>query len=402
MKRILFVDDEVQILESIRDNLRKQRDRWEMVFVDSAKAALAELEKKPFDIVVSDMQMPVTDGATLLGQIREKYPRTVRLILSGQADRDAILRAIPVTHQFLSKPCEPTVLRETLERVCALQELVDDDAIRAMLGELRALPSLPRTYAELERAIGRADVSRSEIAAIVERDPPLAVKVLQLANSAFFGTPRQTSTVQDAIAYLGVDLLKSLALAADVFFSLEHAKAGRALADVLQERAVSVARLAKRLAPDPRLADLAFTTGLLHNLGMMLLALKVPERAKRIVSTAERTGKPWHVVETEEEGVPGYAALGAYLLGAWGLPLELVEAVAYQHFPSDAPQRCALEPLATIHVATTLVESLCAGSSDPLAGIDRTFAARAGVLEKLPYYLSIARDDALWARGAYA
>jgi len=401
MKRILFVDDEVQILESIRDNLRKLRGLWEMVFVDSAKAALAELEKKPFDIVVSDMQMPVTDGATLLGAIREKYPRTVRLILSGQADRDTILRAIPVTHQFLSKPCEPTVLRETLERVCTLLELVNDDAIRAMLGELRALPSLPQTYIELTDAIRRVGVSRSDIAAIVERDPPLAAKVLQLANSAFFGTPRQTSTVRDAIAYLGVDLLKSLALAADVFFSLEHAKTGRALADTLQQRAVSVARLAKRLAPDPKLADLAFTTGLLHNLGMMLLALKVPERAQRIVSTAAETGKPWHVVETVEGG-PGYAALGAYLLGAWGLPLELVEAVAYQHFPSDAPQRCALEPLATIHVAKTLVESICTGESDPLAGVDKGFAARAGILEKLPSYLSIARDDALCAEGARA
>jgi HD-like signal output (HDOD) protein len=401
MKRILFVDDEVQILESIRDNLRKQRDRWEMVFVDSAKAALLELAKGPFDIVVSDMQMPVTDGATLLGQVRERYPRTVRLILSGQADRDTILRAIPVTHQFLSKPCEPTVLRETLERVCALQALVDDDAIRAMLGELRALPSLPRTYTELANAIGRAGVSRSEIATVIERDPPLAAKVLQLANSAFFGTPRQTSTVQDAIAYLGVDLLKSLSLAADVFSSLEHAKAGRGLAETLQERAVSVARLAKRLSPDPKLADLAFTAGLLHNLGMMLLALKVPERAKRIISVAAETGKPWHVVEIEEGG-PGHAALGAYLLGAWGLPLELVEAVAYQHCPSSAPQRCPLELLATIHVATTLVESLCAGDRDPLARVDRALAARAGILEKLPYYLSIARDDALWTRGACA
>lgn len=399
MKRILFVDDEVQILESIQDNLRKLRDRWEMVFVDSAKAALAELEKQPFDIVVSDMQMPVTDGATLLGAIRERYPRTVRLILSGQADRDTILRAIPVTHQFLSKPCEPTLLRETLERVCALQELVDDHAIRALLGELRALPSLPRTYTELSNAIGRDGTSRADFAAIVERDPPLAAKVLQLANSAFFGTPRQTSTVQDAIAFLGVDLLKSLALAADVFFSIEHAKSGRALADVLQERAISVARLAKRLAPDPRLAERAFTAGLLHNLGMMLLVLKVPDRAKRIVSAAAETREPWHVIEIEQGG-PGYAALGAYLLGAWGLPLELVEAVLYQNSPSAAPQRCALEPLATIHVATTLVESICAGSTDPLARVDKAFAARAGILEKLPSYLSIAQDDALCARGA--
>jgi CheY-like chemotaxis protein len=95
MKRILFVDDEVQILESIRDNLRKQRGRWEMVFVDSAKAALTELEKMPFDIVVSDMQMPVTDGATLLSLIRERYRlprRRARRQLPGRYFGDSSLR----------------------------------------------------------------------------------------------------------------------------------------------------------------------------------------------------------------------------------------------------------------------------------------------------------------------
>jgi DNA-binding NtrC family response regulator len=144
MRRILFVDDELQILESLRDSLRKQRSCWEMMFVSSAQAALAELENRPFDIVVSDMQMPVTDGATLLAQIRDRYPRTLRLILSGEADEETILRALPIAHQFLSKPCDPVVLRQTLERLCALLGLEDDHAIRAMLGEPRVPPSFRR------------------------------------------------------------------------------------------------------------------------------------------------------------------------------------------------------------------------------------------------------------------
>lgn len=398
MKRILFVDDEVQVLEGLRDNLRKHRRQWAMVFVSSAQAALTEMEKEPFDIVVSDMQMPGTDGAALLGLVRERCPRTVRLILSGQANRDTILRAIPLAHQFLSKPCDPLVLRTTLERLCALQDLVDDDSIRSMVGELGALPSLPRTVAELGHAIECTDVSSQRIAEIVERDPPLAAKVLQLTNSAFFGLPTQTNTVEAAIKYLGVELLTALTQGAHAFVASDQAKNGAELADALQQRAISVARLAKRLAPDPKNAELAFTAGLLHNLGMMVLALQAPECAKRIVSASVGARKPWHVVEAEVTG-PGYALIGAYLLGIWGLPLELVEAVAYQHAPNAAPARCPLELMATIHVATTLVESMSLGADEPLAGVDVAFAARAGILEKLPTYLNIARQDLSSARG---
>src|SRR5262250_288397 len=104
-RRILFVDDDPQLLSGLGKALRKHRHRWTMVFADSGDAALAEIHRATFDVVVSDMRMPVMDGAELLAQIRDRDPSTIRMILSGFSERNAIVRAQPVAHQFFNKPC---------------------------------------------------------------------------------------------------------------------------------------------------------------------------------------------------------------------------------------------------------------------------------------------------------
>jgi len=114
--RVLFVDDEPAILSSLRNLLRRDRKRWDMAFATSGDAALAELAKAPFDVVVSDMRMPGMDGATLLSRIQAHHPGTVRIMLTGHADREAIMRALPALHELLSKPCEAEVLRGAIER----------------------------------------------------------------------------------------------------------------------------------------------------------------------------------------------------------------------------------------------------------------------------------------------
>ena len=102
-KRILFVDDEPAILAGLQNLLYKDRKRWQMVFALGGQLALDEIRKEPFDIVVSDMRMPGVDGATLLNTIKDECPSTVRIMLSGHADREAIVRALPALHQLLKK-----------------------------------------------------------------------------------------------------------------------------------------------------------------------------------------------------------------------------------------------------------------------------------------------------------
>ena len=86
MKRILFVDDEEMVLQGLQRMLRSLRREWDMTFVESGAKALELMAEQPFDVVVSDMLMPGMTGAELLNEVMKRYPRTVRLILSGHAD----------------------------------------------------------------------------------------------------------------------------------------------------------------------------------------------------------------------------------------------------------------------------------------------------------------------------
>lgn len=129
-KRILFVDDEPAILAGLRDMFRKDRARWEMVFALGGQRALDEFRKERFDVVVSDMRMPGVDGATLLQAVNDQSPTTVRIMLTGYADDDALARVRPVLHQLLSKPCSAASLRDAIER--------NIDSELGELGELRA------------------------------------------------------------------------------------------------------------------------------------------------------------------------------------------------------------------------------------------------------------------------
>ncbi len=103
-KRILFVDDESLALQGLERMLRNMRNEWEMEFVDSGPKALERMAQADFDVVVSDMRMPCMNGAHLLNEVMLRYPATVRLILSGHADQDLILKCVGSTHQYLAKP----------------------------------------------------------------------------------------------------------------------------------------------------------------------------------------------------------------------------------------------------------------------------------------------------------
>jgi len=109
-RRVLFVDDEISILKSLAAVLRKQRDALEMVFVSTADAAVAELEKAPFDVIVADLRMPGIDGVELLGRVATMCPSTVRILLSGYGAAEAMAQAGLVADACLAKPCSVDAL----------------------------------------------------------------------------------------------------------------------------------------------------------------------------------------------------------------------------------------------------------------------------------------------------
>ena len=149
MKRILFVDDEPMVLKGLKRMLRPMRSEWEMEFVSNGKDALDILEKSEFDVVVTDMRMPEMTGAQLLCIIRDKYPHIVRLVLSGEADTEKIVQTVDPVHQYLSKPCDPDKLKDTVSRAFALRDLLAAKRLKNLVSQIASLPSLPAIYQQL-------------------------------------------------------------------------------------------------------------------------------------------------------------------------------------------------------------------------------------------------------------
>lgn len=391
--RLLFVDDDRDVLEGLQNLLRKDRDRWDMRFAAGADKVLEALEREPFEIVISDMRMPGMDGAELFARIKDQYPSTARIILSGHAERDAVLRALPVAHQYLSKPCDAVTLRTAIEHTCQLMTLLNDERLRAVVGKLVSLPSVAASYAEISRVADDPAAQSDALAELVERDPAMAVKVLQLANFAYFGAPHGISSIREAIGYLGVELLTGLALTSTVFSMAEVRGKSNFSVDGLQEESILAAKLAKKLAPDPKLAEAAFTAALVKDIGHVVLSLGMPEEHQRLLALTAADTRPSVEVEREQLGFT-HAEVGAYLLGMWGVPFPIVETVAHHHEPSRA-RETALPLLAIVHAADALV---CETAAVPCIAnhrveLDLAFLERSGLASELPRWRAIAAEE---------
>lgn len=337
-RRILFVDDDATLLDGLRAVLRPQRHEWEMAFALGGAAALEEVKASAFDVVITDMRMPVVDGAEVLRQVKAQQPHAVRVVLSGQTDNETAMRTVFTAHQFLAKPCEVDKLRSVVKRACGLQELVTAEELRALAGDASQLPSAPNTYLEITEALADPACDIQRVAGIVERDPALSAKVLQLVNSAFFGLPRAVTSIARATSYLGTLTLRNLALAME---SLAASRPSSGLsASVLQDFQVNslfAGMLARHwFAQDRKRADDAFVAGLLRGVGALLLA---------------RQGRD----KTAPAGT--HAALSAYILGLWGLPHSVLEPVAFHERPEQVEHQ-ELEVVDVVHLAHQLAAEL--------------------------------------------
>lgn len=386
MKRVLFVDDEQNILDGLRNLLWKYRRKLDMAFARGGEAALEQLAEGPFDVIVSDMRMPGMDGATLLQKVKQEYPDTVRIVLSGHAERETIFRALPVSHQFLSKPCGAEKLCNVIEQACRLRELVSDESLRKAVGGIEKLPSLQTTYHELMHAMAQPDASAQTVAGIVQKDPAMCAKLMQLVNSACFGPMKSVTRIDQAVDYLGLELIRNLALTVNAFASLEQTPSSSVVSfEAQQQHSFLTAKVASRLFPDPQKAQDAFTAGLLHDVGNMALELCVPERFP---------------VCPDQVGGTTHAEVGAYLLGLWGLPYPIVETVAYHHYPAGAAETTFDLPSA-INVADALVDQAMGNNAGQRENseIDMERLTALNVASRIPEWSAIAAEEVeLWGR----
>jgi putative nucleotidyltransferase with HDIG domain len=348
MKRVLFTDDEPRILDGLRRMLRGQRREWEMVFALEGHAAVAELEGAEFDVVVTDMRMPGLDGVGVLTEVERLHPAAIRVVLSGHTDQADAARAVRVAHQFIAKPSSSDVVRGVIERACSAR-LDIPLGVRQAVGRLGAVPVSREAYGALESALQSGDASPDAVAALVERDPGMAAKVLQTVNSSFFGISREVTDIASAVRLLGAGVIREMVLVGGVFRPCE-ADGGLLSMEWLRGHSFEVATLAAGSAGGER-SSVLYAAALLHDIGKLILAEVMPDQYAEVMEAARAGGGELHEVERRLLGVD-HARVGAYLLNLWNLPPAIVDVVGHHHDPGAAPATVA-DAVAVIRASHT-------------------------------------------------
>ncbi|MCU7906973.1 MAG: HDOD domain-containing protein [Candidatus Thiodiazotropha sp. (ex Epidulcina cf. delphinae)] len=374
-KVILFVDSDGNQLNSLKRTLHDYRDRWQMRFTENARQALEMMQQAPVDIVVSETQLDGMPGSELLRLFQLHYPGVTRLLFSGQALRTPAQEVVHHAHQFIAKPCATTTLIANLERVLHLRGLLNNPPLEALIGSLGTLPSLPGVYQQMITALQSDTTSVADIGRIVAQDIGMSTKVLQMVNSAFFGLPQQIASPEHAVSLLGIETVANLALSAGIFTQLDQSVVEEFQLEALWQHSLITTGLVKRLAPAAGLnrqqSEMPVLAGLLHDLGKLVLATQDTGEYRRIVQQAKRDGTPLYEVEAESLWCD-HAVIGAYLMGLWGLPFPVVEAVALHH----SPERQAVERVdcLLVYAANLLTHRFTNGMHKTYYGTERLLA----------------------------
>jgi putative nucleotidyltransferase with HDIG domain len=340
-RHILIVDADLDRAGEVCRMLASASAGWRVETALSGRGALAALAARHFDILVTDLHVSGMGSGALLSTAAREYPDTIRLVRGSRAGERPMLAAA-CAHQFLPEPLEEAALVAQVSRAFALRDTLASAELRAIVGRMTTVPTLPALYTAVVGELQRLHVSTHRIGALVADDPAMAAKLLQMVNSPFFGRQMRVSDPAHAVQLLGLDTVRGLVLSTHVFDMFRRPTRGAVDIERLWQHASEVSALAGSLAQiegaGPEVVQDARTGGLLHDIGKLLLVATLPAASMRVRDRARLEGRPVCEVERDELGVT-HAELGAYLLGLWGLPDPIVEATAWHHHPPSAAPR---------------------------------------------------------------
>lgn len=335
MKNILFVDDDAEVLNAFSTAFRDSD--YTVICVESGVEALVVLEGLNIDIVISDLRMPDMNGIELLKRVKRNLPSAIRIILGSQTDEKMVMNCMldNIAKAHLFKPWDEDKLKKTIRQLLDTEELMSSRELMTVINNVGRLPTLKPFYQSILNAIEN-DADISAIAAEIEKDPAISAKILQMANSAYYGV--KTGSVHKAATYLGTQNLKNLVLTTSIMDSFTLRGAGNKIAQDIWAHA-SVTNKIQWLISEKVLFrkqnHTESTAGLLHNLGIVFMMKQYPNDFIALLNEAAADTSVDVLAEEKKRYGVTHAEVGGYLLQWWDLPFAMVESALYHGNPSD-------------------------------------------------------------------
>ncbi len=356
-KKILFVEDNPTELKNLQKMASCMSGEWEIQFASEAGESLEILRKDSnFDVLVTGIGAVKAFNGEFLNCVRDRYPLMIRILISNRSEQTATLKSFAPAHQYLLKPVNLELLKSSIARAFAMRGLLEDELLMDAISRMESLPSLPSLYAEVVAEINTPNCSLKKIGEIISKDLAMSAKILQLANSAFFGHPQAVTSISGAIIFLGLETIKAVILSVKVFSLFKCSKAHESSISKLWDHSIATGMVARTIATQNDLdqvkIDEAFMAGLLHDVGKLVLWDRIPNIYREIAAMEKSSGCPLWQAEQQILGT-GHAQVGAYLMGLWGLSESMVDAIAFHHFPSKSPNQ-GFSTLTIVHLANSI------------------------------------------------
>lgn len=325
-KKILFVDDEKQILRALR-RLFHTTD-YEVFLASGGREGLLVLEKEPIDMMITDMRMPEMDGHELLLNVREKYPDVIRIALSGYTDKKVVLSALDknLAKIYMFKPWNNDEIIGIIDSLFEFEAMLKDINLLDLVNNLENLPTIPKLYNTISDMVEREEPV-SAITQCIENDPAIASRILRIANSAYFGS--KTGDIKQAIMFIGLVNVKNIILSNTVFNHVgpnarrleqefNHSSMTNRILNTLYSKVM------KKVLPNE-----AKSAGLLHNIGKGVIL-------HNFANIYAKLGRDDKLLNEEMTKVGfNHQIVGSYILNWWELPLPIVECAMYHHNPTN-------------------------------------------------------------------
>lgn len=397
-KRILFVGEDLALWEQLQSPLAAVNDSWDVAFAKTGLQALASLSQSPCDAIIADMQIPGMSGAQLLDEVMQRSPETLRFIRASLGDQQSAMRCVGTAHQYLVKPSDAQTIHHALERAFSLEAWLPSATVQTLIAQMKKLPSPPNLYFKIVAELQSPDASTDSIGPLVAQDPVLSAKLLQVVNSAVFGLQLQVASAAEAVMYLGMETTKALVLLAHTFSYFDKIRTADFSVEKLWKHSVTTGKLAEQISRaqgcEAEMVGQSFTAGMLHDIGKLLLAANMTDQFKEAIARARKENLHLWDAESSVLGAT-HGELGACLLGIWGLPMPIVEAVALHHYPIRflSKQFC---PLTAVHVANSIEHEIQKDNQGLIASTaDANYLTELGLAERLDAWRDLCREKLL-------
>lgn len=324
MKKILIVDDEVQIIKALQRMLVDSD--YEILTAENSIDATNLMESNPIDMVISDMRMPLHDGYKLLSHIKEKYPRTIRIILSGYADEKPMFRAIlhNIAKLYIFKPWNNNNFLQYINNIFTVEDALNEDTFAEKCDKYCPPLSIPDQCDKMITLIEEEDMDG--LIDAIEKDLEISDLLLQVAEFAVFGA--MPNKVKQASIYIGLLNLKSFMRWSVIVNSIYQSE-GITEPSLLMQHAYLTNRIFLFLYEvflHKQPPEAAMFAGLMHNIGLLLLEK----------DTVEQDSTGWTIDDykkLELDDSELHQEIGAHVLSHWDLPYSIYEVAYYHHHP---------------------------------------------------------------------